>query len=125
MPPAFDVTDRTKRTQYVVREAAEFERREAETKDVRFPDHVISQWHGHSGRAALLANYRCPLGACYTEQPAPVVIGGNAGGNISANPLESGATTNEKIPAEVAPDSAKFPGILCEMPPQGLEPWTR
>lgn len=62
----------------------------------------------------------------YLAQGASVVVqirrrmmSCNAGGNICANSLECDATTNEKIPAEVAPDSAKFPGIFCKMPPQG------
>jgi integrase len=105
-----------------------------------FPDHAINSWLGHSSRVAerhYLQTTEEHWQRAITKVSSPTsvspavpgssaaVVGGNAGGNISANPLESDASTNEKIPGETAGEGARFPGILCGVPPQGLEPWTR
>lgn len=90
----------------------------------RFPDHVINQWLGHSSRVAerhYLQTTDAHWERAITEQTSPGVTRGNAGGNISANSLESDATTNKKIPKKVAPDGAKSLGISYVMPPVGAE----
>ena len=92
-----------------------------------FPDHVINTWLGHSSRIAERHYLQTTDGhweKASSLTTAPVSNGGNAGGNISANQGASGETQNAKIPGNIAPDSAVFSGILTEMPPQGLEPWT-
>ena len=93
-----------------------------------FPDHAINTWLGHSSKVAEKHYLQTTEGhweRALVQESAPKPIGGNAGGNIGANPLASDALFNEKIPGNMATDAAKFPGISIEMPPQGLEPWTR
>ena len=93
-----------------------------------FPDHAINTWLGHSSKVAEKHYLQTTEGhweRALVQESAPKPIGGNAGGNISANPLASDALFNEKIPGNMTTDAVKFPGISIEMPPQGLEPWTR
>ena len=93
----------------------------------RFPDHVINTWLGHSGKVAerhyLQTTDTHWLKAI--EEPTPSVInGGNAGGNIGANPGEHRKTRNAKIPENSTPCGDGFSGISRLAPPGGLEPPT-
>ena len=93
-----------------------------------FPDHVINTWLGHSSRIAERHYLQTTDGhweKATQLATAPISNGGNAGGNISANPPESRKTRNVKIPAISTPDGVGISGILDGVPPQGLEPWTR
>jgi len=93
-----------------------------------FPDHAINTWLGHSSKVAEKHYLQTTEGhweRALVQESAPKLLGGNAGGNISANPQGSNKLSNEKIPENSATDAAKFPWILIEVPPQGLEPWTR
>ncbi len=93
-----------------------------------FPDHVINTWLGHSSRIAERHYLQTTDGhweKATQTITAPIRNGGNAGGNISANPDEHAETTNAKIPGNLTADAARFPGISIRIPPQGLEPWTR
>lgn len=59
----------------------------------RFPDHVINTWLGHSSRIAerhYLQTTDAHWERATTEEPVATASGGNTGGNISANPEESG-----------------------------------
>ena len=47
------------------------------------------------------------------------------GGNIPTNQKEFRASQNDEIPPNERPEDCKFVGIFEEVPPQGLEPWTR
>ena len=89
-----------------------------------FPDHVINTWLGHSSRIAERHYLQTTDGhweKAAQLTTAPVSNGGNAGGNIGANPGERSKTRNAKIPAIMAPDGAAFSGISIPVPPQGLE----
>ena len=89
-----------------------------------FPDHAINTWLGHSSKVAEKHYLQTTEGhweRALVQESAPKPIGGN----IGANPPASGTLFNEKNPGNMATDGAKFPGISLQVPPQGLEPWTR
>ncbi len=97
-----------------------------------FPSHVCDSWLGHSTRVAERHYLQTTEGhweRAIAEETTPRMVGGNAGGNtggnIPANRNAYHASHNAKNPAIVAPEGAKFAGILDGVPPQGLEPWTR
>ena len=98
----------------------------------RFPDHVINTLLGPSSRIAerhylqtTEAHWGRAIAQCTAPDLLPSVNGGNAGGNIHANPVASAATLDAKIPGNMVLDAAGFPGMSLIVPPQGLEPWTR
>ncbi len=93
-----------------------------------FPSHVCDSWLGHSTRVAERHYLQTTEGhweRAIAEETTPKVVGGNAGGNtggnIPANHKAYSESTNAKIPAIMAPESAKFAGILNSVPPQGSE----
>ncbi|MFO0013696.1 MAG: tyrosine-type recombinase/integrase [Planctomycetota bacterium] len=93
-----------------------------------YPSHVCDSWLGHSTRIAE-RHYLQTTDAHWEKAIAngvgEIQNGGNAGGNIHANPQESGASLDARIPMVSGVDSHGLHGISCLVPPQGLEPWTR
>ena len=85
-----------------------------------FPSHVVDDWLGHSSKTAeehylQVTSDHWDLGAC-------LETGGNAGGNIPANPQAFTVTRNEKIPENHVRAGSRFSGILRSMTPMGVEP---
>ena len=90
-----------------------------------YPSHVCDTWLGHSTRIAE-RHYLRTTEAHWTRATSEGIgLGGNAGGNIPANPKESEASQNAEIPPNEHPEDCKFVGISQLVPLQGLEPWTR
>jgi integrase len=102
----------------------------------RFPDHVVNSWLGHSSRVAerhYLQITEAHWERATTEptlspkalDSSSKAVGGNAGGNICEHPQESTPILEAKNPENLSADAPKFPGILIEIPPTGIEPVTR
>lgn len=75
----------------------------------RFPDHVVNAWLGHSSRIAQKHYLQVTADhwALATRE-----IGGNAGGNICANPQGSTAVPAHKKQEIHHPEGDRFPVIL-------------
>jgi hypothetical protein len=93
-----------------------------------FPTHVCDSWLGHSTRIAerhYLQTTESHWEKAVSSGAGLVSIGGNADGNIGANQDASRVNQGSQKRGIVVGDYAGFPGITEQMPPQGLEPWTR
>ncbi len=83
-----------------------------------FPDHVVNSWLGHSSRIA--EKHYLQVTPDHWEK----AIGGNAGGNICANPHASTPLLAHKKQEIRRPEGDRFPVISRLAPPLGLEPRT-
>jgi integrase len=83
-----------------------------------FPDHVVNAWMGHSSRVDEKHYLQV------TPDHWAKANGGNAGGNIRANPQASTGFSAHKKTGNRRPEGNRFPVILDLAPPVGLEPTT-
>lgn len=80
----------------------------------------MDDWLGHSTKTA--EEHYLQVTADHWHLGACLETGGNAGGNISANPQAFSVTRNEKIPENTARAGSRFSGILRSVTPMGVEP---
>mgnify|MGYP006275874575 CR=1 FL=1 len=89
-----------------------------------FPGHVCNAWLGHSTRVAERHYLQTTESHWEKATSGNFGFGGNTGGNIPANPPESGESQNARIPTNSPPEGNGFDGILEIVPPQGAEQTT-
>ena len=85
-----------------------------------YPSHVCDAWLGHSTRIAE-RHYLQTTQAHWTRAISEGIglggyVGDNTGGNIPANPKESGASQNGEIPPNERREDCKFVGITTSVP---------
>ena len=86
-----------------------------------YPSHVCDAWLGHSTQIAE-RHYLQTTEAHWARATSDGIgLGGNAGGNIPANPEEYQASQNAEIPPNERPEDCEFVGISTKAPPGGVE----